>query len=234
VEVGGNFLNRDLSYTPTDQTGLRTYSASVIGLALVGVELFPFAKSNSFLAGLGIFGNYQFAIGLKSQTDGGQEESTKFNMLSTGLEARIRPIKYSDFAITIPVAFRTYNFSVDNASLFVGLPNQSLLGVSAGVKFEVPIGSVFVLLAGFDYVFWFQKQQLIGNTNPVYFPSGSAGAIEFELGFGIYIIGPLSVRLVGEYSNTHYSFDPDPSGTYNATAASDRLIGGRATLRLDF
>ena len=233
VEVGGDFLNRNLSYTPADPQ-LRTYSASVIGMALIGVELFPFAKSGGFLTGLGIFGQYQFAIGLKSQTQGGVEESTKFSMLAAGIEARIRPIKYSDFAIVVPVAFRTYNFSVSNAALFDGLPNQSLLGVSAGVKFEIPLGSAFVILAGFDYVFWFQKQQLIGSTNPTYFPSGSAGALEFELGFGVYIVGPLSIRVVGEYSNTSYSFNPDPSLTYTATGASDRLIGGRAVLRLDF
>jgi len=234
VEVGGDFLNRDLSYTPSTQTGLRTYSASVIGMLYLGLELFPFAKSGGFLTGLGIFGSYQFSIGLKSQTAGGVEESTSFNMLAAGIEARIRPIKYSDFALVIPVAFRTYNFTVSNASAFTGLPNQSLLGVSAGLKLEIPIGSVFLILIGGDYVFWFQKKELIGNSNPVYFTSGSAGAFEAELGFGFYIVGPLSIRLIGEYSNTSYSFNPDPTGTYNATGASDRLIGGKAVLRLDF
>jgi hypothetical protein len=234
VEVGGDFLNRDLTYSPSTQAGLRTYSASVIGMLLIGVELFPFAKSGGFLTGLGIFGSYQFSIGLKSQTQGGVEESTNFNMLAAGIEARIRPIKYSDFALVIPVAFRTYNFTVSNASAFTGLPNQNLLGVSAGLKVEIPIGSWFLILIGGDYVFWFQKKELIGNSNPVYFPSGSAGAFEAELGFGFYIVGPLSLRLVGEYSNTSYSFNPDPTGTYNATGASDRLLGGRAVIRLDF
>ena len=234
IEVGGNFLNRDLSYTPTDQTGLRTYSASVIGLLYLGLEVFPFAKSGGFLAGLGLFGSYQFSIGLKSQTDGGQQESTSFNMLAAGIEARIRPIKYSDFALVIPVAFRTYNFTVTNAAAFTGLPDQNMLGVSAGLKLEIPIGSWFLILIGGDYVFWFQKHQLIGNSNPVYFTSGNAGAFEAELGFGFYIVGPLSLRLVGEYSNTSYSFNPDPSGTYNATGASDRLLGAKAVIRLDF
>jgi len=234
IELGGDFLNRNLSYTPSDQTGLRTYSASVIGMLLIGVEVFPFAKSGGFLAGLGLFGNYQFSIGLQSQTDGGMEESTSFSMLAAGIEARIRPIKYSDFALVVPVAFRTYKFTVSNASAFTGLPNQNLLGMSVGLKLEIPIGSWFLILLGGDYVFWFQKQELIGSANPVYFTSGSAGAFEAEVGFGIYIVGPLSLRIVGEYSNTHYSFNADPTGTYNASAASDRLLGGRAVLRLDF
>jgi hypothetical protein len=236
VEVGGNFLNRNLSYTPADQQGLRTYNASVIGLLMVGLEVFPLAKSSSFLSGLGLFGQYQFSIGLKSNaglTSVG-EVNTSFSMLAAGIEARIRPIKYSDFAIVVPVAFRTYKFTVDNATSFVGLPNQNLMGVSAGLKFEIPIGTWFAILVGGDYVFWFQKKELIGNTNPTYFPSGSAGAFEGEFGFAFYIVGPLSVRVVGEYSSTKYSFNPDPSGTYNATGASDTLIGGRATIRLDF
>jgi hypothetical protein len=236
VELGGNFLNRALSYTPDGTPGLLTYNANIIGMLLVGVEFFPFAKTGTFLAGLGIFGQYQFAIGLKSQQPTtGVEESSSFSMLSAGLEARIRPIKYSDFAIVIPVAFRTYNFSVDNAAAeFPGLPLQSMLGVSAGLKLEIPIGSWFLILLGGDYVFWFQKQQLIGNSNPTYFPSGNAGAFEFEAGVGFYLFGPLSLRLLGEYSSTSYSFNADPTGTYTATGATDRLIGGKATLRLEF
>ncbi len=236
VELGGNFLNRALSYTPDGTPGLLTYNANVIGMLLIGAEFFPFAKTGSFLAGLGIFGQYQFSLGLKSQQPTtGVEESSSLSMLSAGLEARIRPVKYSDFAIVIPVAFRTYKFSVDNAaSEFPGLPLQSMLGVSAGLKLEIPIGSWFLILLGGDYVFWFQKQQLIGNSNPTYFPGGSAGAIEFEAGVGFYIFGPLSLRLLGEYSNTNYSFNADPTGTYTATGASDRLIGGRATVRVEF
>jgi hypothetical protein len=233
VEVGGNFLNRQLTYSPTGTPNLLTYKADLIFLGYVGVELFPFAKTGSFLAGLGIFGNYQRSIGLNSQ-QGSASESTTFSMLAAGLEARIRPIKYSDFAIVIPVAFRTYNFSVDNASIFQGLALQSLLGVSGGLKLEIPIGSWFVVLLGGDYVFWFQKQQLIGNTNPIYFPSGSAGALEFEAGFGIYIVGPLSIRVLGEYSSTNYSLTAAPGSNYTATGATDRLFGGRATIRLDF
>lgn len=237
IEVGGNFLNRKLSYTPDGTPGLLTYDADLIFLAYVGLEVFPFAKTGGFLAGLGFFGNYSFSIGLKSkQPTTGIDESSDMTMLSAGVEARIRPIKYSDFAFTIPVAYRTYKFTVDNATTeFPGLPLQALTGISVGLKFEIPIGSWFVILLGGDYVFWINKHQLIGNPqNPVYFPSGHAGAIEFEAGVGFYLFGPLSVRALGEYSSTSYSFDADPTGTYTATGATDRLIGGRAVIRLDF
>src|SRR5450631_2508885 len=63
VEVGGNFYNRALSYDPEGTPGLLTYNANAIFLGYFGLEVFPFAKTGSFLAGLGIFGNYQFAIG---------------------------------------------------------------------------------------------------------------------------------------------------------------------------
>jgi hypothetical protein len=236
AELGASFFNRNLSYTPDGTPNLLTYSANAIFMGFVGIELFPFAKSDSFLAGLGIFGTYQLSIGLKSQQPSTNvSDSSTFSMLSAGLEARIRPVKYSDFAIVIPVAFRTYNFSVDNAATdFPGLPTQSMVGLSAGLKLEIPLGSWFVILLGGDYVFWFQKQQLIGNSNPAFFPSGSAGAIEAELGFGIYIAGPLSVRVLGQYSNTNYSLTAAPGSSYTATGAADRLIGGRATLRLEF
>jgi hypothetical protein len=236
VELGGGYFNRFLSYTPDGTPALLTYKANSIFMGYVGLELFPFAKTGSFLAGLGLFANYQLSLGLKSQQPTtGVEDSSSFSMLSAGLEARIRPIKYSDFAFTIPVAFRMYKFSVDNASTdFPGLPQQNLLGVSIGLKLEIPIGSWFVILVGGDYVLWFQKQELIGNSNPTFFPSGSAGALELEAGVGFYIVGPLSLRLLALYSNTAYSFDADPTGTYTATSASDRIFGGRATVRLEF
>jgi hypothetical protein len=238
IEVGGDFLNRYLSYTPDGTPLLLTYKANLIAMLYAGIEFFPFAKTGSFLAGLGIFGNYTFSLGLKSQqpTGGnGTQDSSSFSMLSAGLEARIRPIKYSDFAIVIPVAFRTYQFAVDNAAVdFPRLPTQHLVGLSAGLKLEIPLGSWFVILLGGDYVFWFQQRQLIANSNPTYFPSGSAGALELELGFGIYIVGPLSVRLLGQYANTSYSLNTDPTVPYSATGASDRLFGGRATVRLEF
>jgi len=237
-EVGGDFLNRYLSYTPDGTPLLLTYKANLIGMLYAGIELFPFSKTGTFLAGLGIFGNYTFSLGLKSQQPAGgngAQDTSSFSMLSAGLEARIRPVKYSDFAITIPVAFRTYQFAVDNAAAdFPHLPTQSLVGLSVGLKLEIPLGSWFVILLGGDYVFWFQQRQLIGNSNPTYFPSGSAGALELEAGFAIYIVGPLSVRLLGQYSNTNYSLNADPTGTYSATGASDRLFGGRATVRLEF
>ena len=238
VEVGGSFYNRQLSYTyPTGATeNLLTYTANVIGMLDLGLEFYPFAKTGSFFTGLGIFVNYQFAIGLQSQQPATNvQQTTNFGMGAAGLEARIRPVKYSDFAITIPVAFRTYRFVVSNASTaFPGLANQNLLGVSAGLKLEIPIGSWFLILIGGDYVYWFQKNQLVGNVNPTFYNSGSAYALEGELGFGFYIIGPLSLRLYGEYSTTNYTLTADPTVPYTATAAKDQLIGGRAVVRFDF
>ena len=38
---------------------------------------------------------------------------------------------------------------------------------------------------------------------------------------------------VGEYSSTSYTLDPDPSGTYRASGATDRLLGARASIRAD-
>jgi len=238
VELGGTFLNRQLSYgyPPGANENLLTYNANVIGMVDIGLEFFPFAKSNSFFTGLGIFAQYQFSIGLQSQQAAtGAQQTTNFGMGAAGLEARIRPVKYSDFAIDVPVAFRTYRFVVSNASTaFPGLPNSNLLGVSVGLKFEIPIGSWFLILLGGDYVFWFQQQQLVGSTNPVFYTSGSAYALEGELGFGFYIVGPLSVRLYGEYSSTSYSLTTGPTVQYTATSAKDQLLGGKAVVRLDF
>jgi hypothetical protein len=62
--------------------------------------------------------------------------------------------------------------------------------------------------------------------------TGSAKAFEAELGFHIQLVGPLSLRIFGIYQSTSFTFDdnqPEAAGS-----ATDRYLGGRLMLRLQF
>jgi hypothetical protein len=63
-----------------------------------------------------------------------------------------------------------------------------------------------------------------------FFPGGSAWAVDGEAGLSVSISGPVSARLVADYRSTRYQLDPDPTGVYRASGATDTHLGGRFTL----
>ena len=62
--------------------------------------------------------------------------------------------------------------------------------------------------------------------------TGSSSGFEAELGFHIQLVGPLSLRVFGVYSSTSFTFDEGQPAA--AGSATDRYLGGRAMLRLQF
>jgi hypothetical protein len=103
-----------------------------------------------------------------------------------------------------------------------------------GLRFDIPISGSFWIIVGADYVLWTTKEvsiQAADGTLTTPPSTGSGHAIEAELGVNIGIVGPLSVRIFGYYSSTSFSFD-DP--TTSANSATDRYLGGRIMLRLQF
>jgi CO/xanthine dehydrogenase Mo-binding subunit len=65
-------------------------------------------------------------------------------------------------------------------------------------------------------------------------PDGSAAAFEGEGGFEIALGGRVSLRAVAQLSDTSYDLEPDPTGTYVATGATDRFVTAHASVRAEF
>ncbi len=227
VEVGYYGTKRELSYegvtTGTTST-LRTYSVDVISSPRLHLELFPFSQADNAFAGLGLFGDYSFSVGLK--TNIGTDVPTSFTRGQAGLAMRIYPSSSSRFAIVPAVSWQLLQFNVNPA--IAGLPGANLRGVKGALNVEVPVGSGFALLLGGGYVKWVGAKDLIEGG---FFPGGTAYAIEAEGGFSLALFGPISLRMLFEYSSTKYSLNPDLTNTYSATSAKDEYIGGRAMLR---
>jgi hypothetical protein len=242
VELGSDFLNRNLSYgnVGTGST-LRPYSAGLFFAPHVRLEFFPIAFfSDGLFAGIGLFGDYALSVGLKSKfssTTDTFEKGTSYTRWQAGLEWRLRFWKDSDFAIVPLFAYGKQKFVTDGdppGSGFAGLPQFDLSGIKFGLRLDIPVSSGFWILVGGDYVLWSTKslavQDASGVNSTTY--TGSANAFEAELGFHIQLVGPLSVRIFGIYSSTSFTFDPSQPGA--AGSATDRYLGGRVMLRLQF
>ena len=143
----------------------------------------------------------------------------------------------SDFAIVPFFAYGKQKFVTDGdptGSGFSGLPQFNLSGIKFGLRLDIPVSSGFWILVGADYVLWSTKSLAVQDDTGVNSTTftGSAKAIEAELGFHIQLVGPLALRIFGTYSSTSFTFDdgqPEAAGS-----ATDRYLGGRVMLRLTF
>jgi hypothetical protein len=229
-ELGLFVTQRKLTYsgvTPSTGTLLGFDASSIMGPA-VRVELFPAARGGSnLLGGLGLIGAYETSIGLKTLAPTGEERSTTCTRLQLG--AAWRSPALGERVVLIPsLSYRALRVTVSPP--IDGLPNTDLSGVKIALDAELALGGRVVLLAGAGWVKWLTARELIDGSPP-YFPSQGAWALEAELGVGVRIWGPISLRLVGDYSSTTYTLRADPGGAYQATGAEDRLLGARAVVR---
>jgi len=242
VELGADLLNRNLSYgnVPAGSI-LRPYSIGLFFAPHARLELFPIAFfSDGFFAGIGLFGDYSMSLGLKSKfqdTANPFEKGTSYTRWQAGVEWRMRFWHDSDFAIVPFFGYGKQKFVTDGdptGSGFSGLPQFDLSGIKFGLRLDIPVSSGFWILVGGDYVMWSTKELAVQDDtglNTTKF-TGSAKAIEAELGFHIQIVGPFAVRIFGTYSSTSFTFDEGQAEA--AGSATDRYLGGRVMLRLTF
>ena len=233
LELGVRVTGRELDYTGTTPAGtspLSTMSASAIVIPGARLELYPLAPlTRGALAGLGLFGGYDRSVGfeVKGAT---QTQSAELTRISAGLGWRLPPLTGLRLVFSPAVSFERRDLVVKGG--IAGLPDAHLQGVKGGLGLAVPVASWLSLLLDGSYVQWTSSKDLVKGDVP-FFPSGSAAAIELEAGLSVAFSARLSLKVLGEYGSTSYSLDPDPTGTYRASGATDRFLGGRAALRLE-
>jgi hypothetical protein len=237
LEAGGYVTQRKLAYEgiPSGTSALRGFEASVIASPRFHLEVYPASLlTEGFFAGIGLFADYGLSVGLKTKDPAsGAEHSTSFTRLGAGLLWRLQPASSSRFALVPAVSYQQVKFKIEPlaGAPIAGLPDANLSGVKGSLGAEIPLGDAVSILLGAGYVKWTTAKDLVGGG---FFPGGSAYALEGEAGFSVAFSALLSLRILGEYSGTKYSLQPDASGTYQATGATDRYLGGRAMLRAEF
>jgi len=233
AELGGFFDTLQLTYggvAPSLGT-LRGFDAAGLGGAAVSLELFPLARGDSALGGLGLHAALERSIGLETEASPGDLRPTTFTRLEAGLRWRAPPLTGLELVLVPEVAWVAEKLTVSPA--IDGLPNGDLSGVRVALGAEARLGGRFTLLASLGWVKWLTARELIEG-DPPYFPGAGASGLEATVGAGVALWGPLSLRLLGQYASTRYTLDPDPTGTYVASSAEERILGLRATLRAEF
>jgi hypothetical protein len=234
VEAGAFAARRALRFADAGgaSVSLREHTARVYAGPEVRLSVFPAAPfTRGGAAGAGLFVRYGASLNLKTRTDAGEQLPTNITRLELGATWRITP--FSGWRLMVAPAISWMSLRVQVAPPVPGLPDANLSGFRGGLDLELPLGESFALLLGGGYARWLGAQDLIGGSR-AFFPGGSAWAVDAEGGISVAIAGPVSTRLVGEYRSTRYQLDPDPTGVYRASTASDTHLGGRLTLSVRF
>jgi hypothetical protein len=234
AELGLFVSQRQLSYSGVSaSTGtLLGFDAGGLAGPCLSLEVQPLARSGSAaLGGLGLRFGLAMSVGLETESLAGEKLPTQFTRLEVGARWRAPPIGGLALVLIPEVAWVSQKLTVDPA--IPGLPDSDLSGVRVGLSAEARVASRVTILAGLGWVKWTTARELIDG-DPAYFPGSSATGLEAEVGVGVAVWGPLSVRVLGTYASTSYTLDPDPTGTYAATGAEDRYLGMRAVLRGEF
>jgi hypothetical protein len=235
AEVGVAYEHRSLSYGGTTApSGLQGIDANLMP-PFVRVELQPLGHATRGLAGgLGVFAEYAVSVGQKTKVEaagGTQEHDTQYSRLALGAAWRV---PMGGVYLVPAVSWEQVTFTVSplNGVPVSGFPDSHLTGVKAAVGMELPVGAV-TFLAGARGVRWLSAKDLVAGS-PAFFPGGNAWALEAEAGLQFTVAGPLSLKIVGDWSGTRFSLDPDPTGSYRATSAQDNYMGVRASVRAQF
>jgi hypothetical protein len=233
LELGGFWSSRSLTYGGAGAgTGtLYEFDASAILGPRGRVELYPAAGFTKGVgAGVGIFVDAGRSLGLTTEVPGGGDaRDSTYSRLTAGALWRI-PVG-ARVALVPSVAYDSLKLRVDPA--IAGLPDADLSGFAAKLAVELRVARAVKLLLGGGYVAWLTARDLIEGDVP-YFPGDSAYALEAEGGIDVALVAPVSLRIVGQYSGTSYTLDPDPTGTYVAEDATDRFVSAHASIRAEF
>ena len=235
VELGSDFLNRNLKYSGLSTANLRTYAAPLIFAPHAHVELFPLTTvADNLLAGLGVEADFAIAVGLKSAVSGGAAHPTSYSRLDFALAWRlpVGPI----FTLIPKVGYRISSFTVGPASdgsTFTGLPKLTDNGLKVGANIEAAFGEHqnFIVFVGGEYLPSVSGKDLI---SAAYFVKGKETGLDFEGGVGVELVKNFQVRAALMYQRYSYVFTAADGDTYVATGASDVYLGGRLMLRYSF
>ncbi|HLL22868.1 MAG TPA: hypothetical protein VK427_12090 [Kofleriaceae bacterium] len=254
IEAGLSFGNRSLVFTKRAgfPEGPKAFRSSPVPGARVEGELYPYAFVNpdSFLAGLGVAGEYDKTLVLNLATTAEPGVEVPVNQSSFSVGGRFRyafGTRVTSPSITLGVDYGRRRWKADRSKLMdrtslgglgsLDLPDTNYAYTAPGLGFRVPLGQMFALVG-------YGEALLVSKAGPIQKAESYGRAKIFgasgELGFDVVIAQRFLLRASFEYTQIGFTFegkggmltnsrDNDPT-TKDIGGATDRSIGGLATL----
>jgi hypothetical protein len=227
VEARAGAFARWFKYKDALGQSLRDYQLGGAPLAGVHVELFPLARTRTFLRALGMGGGYSRSIGVSSAFSDGVVGTT-FERFDVDL--RWRQSLGDRVTLVGALAYERSTFTFDEtvpAWLATQTPDTRTESGVAKLDARVAVLPWVHGLAGVRGGFAIPSAPLSSR-----FPHGHAGVVGVELGAAFPLVRGVELRGSVTYSRYFYSFAPDPGSPYVAGGALDEYGGANGSLAI--
>lgn len=215
-DLGGRWF----SYNDGVTTNLRDYDVFGAPGFQVGGELYPLAGTDvTVLKDLGITTRFGMALGLSSETAGGDPVSTSWTRFDAGLRLRLRTGGDEAPVIGLRGGFGIDSFALEaDGALADEVPSASYAFIRGGIDGRIPLGPVAITLF-FDYL-----GAVSAGTVYDRFTGSSIGGIATGGGFVVPVASGFEVRLGAEYGRWFYAFEPVVGDPFVAGGALDEHL----------
>ncbi len=220
VAAAFDLSGRWLSYNDGVTENLRDYDVFGAPGFQIGAELYPLAGTDvTVMKDLGLTGRFGMALGLSSETEGGDPVTTSWTRLDIGLRLRLRTGEETAPVLGLHGGFGLDSFDLEaEGALGDEVPSASYKFLRVGVDGRIPIGPV-ALTVFFDYL-----GALSAGTVYDRFTGSSIGGIATGGGFVVPIASGFEVRLGAEYERWFYAFEPSIGDPFVAGGALDERL----------
>lgn len=228
--AGGGTGARIFRYHDGLTPKLRSYDLAASPNLVLRAEVYPFARlSVPVVRGIGLYGGFQRALGVSSETSGGTSVSTTWWRAEGGLRLRLPLGEQGRFLLGAHggIVKERFGFGGDK-TLLPYLPDVDYLFWNAGVDGRIGLGPIAILLqASF-------LPAIQGGALADRFRKASFAAVEMGGGVAVPIVPIFEVRATAVYTRVFYSFHPEVGDVYVAGGALDHLVRAQilATLML--
>ena len=224
VAAGVTFRSRHFRYNEARTRSLAPYDVDGVPSIGAAVEIHPFGREvRSPLAGLGIVGVLQSAVGLESQGPVGARVQTSWTRFDAGLRYRLR-WRGVEGGVTGQYGREAFGFSGGTPAQ--DLPDARYGFGRGGLDVRVPIGPI-AIRAQAAYLLVLSAGGVGGR-----FRDASTNGVEGSLGASLPLTRLLEVRAGVTYARYLYAFSPAVGDARVAGGALDEMFGGQVALAL--
>lgn len=227
-------VGRGFSYSDPITANLRPFNVSFMPSPSVSAELYPLTLSgNARLSGFGLHGGFALSLGVKSARAGGPDYPTNYTRFDVGAHYRLwLGDRWDSFAIIPKVGLHGSGLSLGaaaNGAKETELPSTAYTGLELGLGLDVPVASVFHLVADGAFVVLFSSGDPI---SAAYFTGGSANGLTARAGFKIGLSDNFAVLAGVSYQHYFFKFTPQVGDRFVAGGALDQFLAGRIGLEI--
>jgi hypothetical protein len=218
--AGGGSAARVFRYHDGLSPALRTYDLAASPNLVLAAEVYPLARLGvPIVRRLGLYGGFQRALGVSSQTSTGTTVSTTWWRAEGGLRFRVPFGEEDRFVLGVDGGVVKERFSFTGAkTLTAWLPDVDYFFWRAGLDGRLRAGPLG-LLAQAAYL-----PAIQGGAVADRFRQTSFSAVELGFGLAVPIVPIFELRATAVYTRVFYSFHPEVGDLYVAGGALDHLV----------